>query len=297
VSSVAVPSDRHFRRAHVRPARKRERWRRPAARALKGGLVALLAAVAVYRGGEAVAQARVLQVGRIVVRGNHHLSSGEVLAVLDGLRGEHILWTDLDRWRERLLASPWVADAFLRRSLPSTVEVVVSEREPIAVGRLSDGLYLIDGRGAVIDQFGPQHADLDLPIVDGLAGARHSTSAPDEARAGLAARLILSFKAKPDVAHRVSQIDVTDPHNAGVILNGDSAVIYVGEDRFLPRVEAYLELAAALREQVTDIDYVDLRFDDRVYVRPAGKAAAAPPARPVVQGQAVGTRSHKARKR
>jgi len=53
-----------------------------------------------------------------------------------------------------------------------------------------------------------------------------------------------------------------------VILNRDTAVIRLGEDQFLPRLESYLELAAALHERVADIDYVDLRFDDRIYVRP-----------------------------
>ena len=88
-----------------------------------------------------MAQAHVLKVDRIVVRGNERLSNGEVLAVLSGLRGESLVWTDLDRWRQRLLASPWVRDAALRRSLPSTVEVVVSERQPIGIGRLNDGMY------------------------------------------------------------------------------------------------------------------------------------------------------------
>jgi cell division septal protein FtsQ len=188
-----------------------------------------------------------------------------------------------------------VADAFLRRSLPSTVEVTVAEREPIAVGRFGGGLYLIDGRGLVIDEFRPAHARLDLPIVDGLGGSPRSTATPDEARAGLAARLLLSFRGKPEVARRVSQVNVTDPHNAGVILSGDPAVLYVGEDRFLPKVEAYLGLAAALREQVNDIDYVDLRFDDRIYVRP-GKGASASAPRPSAKSQAGG-RSGRARKR
>jgi cell division septal protein FtsQ len=67
----------------------------------------------------------------------------------------------------------------------------------------------------------------------------------------------------------VSQIDVADLHNAAVILTGDPAVIQLGEDQFLPRLQGYLELAPALRERVADIDYVDLRFDDRIYVRPA----------------------------
>ena len=45
----------------------------------------------------------------------------------------------------------------------------------------------------------------------------------DPARMELASRLIASLKAKPDVARRVSQIDVHDVHNAEVILAGGDA--------------------------------------------------------------------------
>ena len=98
----------------------------------------------------------------------------------------------------------------------------------------------------------------------------------DEPRAGLAARVIAQLKPKPEVLRRLSQIDVSDAHNAAVILAGDPAVIYVGEDQFLPRLQSYVELAAALRERVPEIDSVDLRFDDRIYVRPRAKRAGGP---------------------
>jgi len=250
----------------------------------KRALVALVAVYALYRGGAVVAHARVLQINHIVVRGNGRLSNGEVLAVLDGLRGENLMWTDLDQWRTRLLASPWVKDAALRRSLPSTVVVLVSERNPMGVGRFSNGLFLVDERGTVIDEYGPVYADLDLPIVDGLAPqSGESGSETDEPRAELASRLIAALAPMPAIAKRLSQIDVADVHNAAVILSGDPAVIYVGEDRFLPRLAAYTELASALRERVPDLDHVDLRFDERIYVRsPAtagktGRRAAATP--------------------
>jgi len=173
-----------------------------------------------------------------------------------------------------LLSSPWVRDAALRRSLPATVDVVVSERQPIGIGRINGGdMYLVDERGVIIDQYGPQYADLDLPIIDGLAAVNQDGSLTDERRADLAARLMTALRAKPQVARRVSQIDVADLHNVAVILNGDTAVIQLGEDQFLPRLQGYLELAPALRERVADIDYVDLRFDDRIYVRPASAAS------------------------
>jgi cell division protein FtsQ len=276
MSPVAAPADRRFRRAHVKPARKRSAARVLLRPLIRYGLVALLLVYGAYRASAVVADARVLQVDRIVVHGNERLSRGEILAVLNGLRGESLVWTDLDRWRRRLLASPWVRDAALRRSLPSTVDVLVLERQPIGIGRINTDMYLVDERGVVIDQYGPQYADLDLPIIDGLSAAPNESGAmTDESRADLAARVIAGIKSKPEILRRLSQVDVTDAHNASLILAGDPAVIYVGEDQFLQRLQSYLQLAPALRERVEDIDYVDLRFDDRIYVRPKKKVALA----------------------
>lgn len=270
MSPIAAPADKRFRRAHVKPGRRRRSWRSLLKPAVTWLVLLGLLAFGVYRTTNVAVHAGALKIDRIVVRGNDRLSKGEVLGILNGLRGQNLLWTDLDAWRTRLLASPWVRDASLRRSLPSTVDVVISERTPIGVGRINGEMYLIDDRGMVIDQYGPQYADLDLPIIDGLtAHADGEDRTTDEARADLAARVIASLGARPAIGRRISQVDVTDVHNAMVLLDGDTAVIHLGDDQFLQRIESYLDLASALRERVADIDYVDLRFDDRIYVRPA----------------------------
>jgi len=284
VSPVAVSADRRFHRAHVKPARRRGRLKGLVAPVLKAAGLTLVALVIVYRGGAMVAQARVLQIDQIVVSGNGRVSRAEVLSALHGLEGENIVLTDLNEWRSRLLSSAWIRDASFRRSLPSTIEVTVAEREPIGVGRVKGQLYVVDERGAVIDEYGPKYGDLDLPIIDGLAAPAGVASETDELRGALAARLLVSMRATPSIAHRVSQIDVSDAHNAAVIVTGDPALIYLGEDRFIQRLESYLGLATALRERVSDIDYVDLRFDDRIYVRPLDSrrtsVAAGPAGRP-----------------
>ena len=267
--SVSAKTDRRFRRAHVKPARRKRGWRGQARPVLIWAALMVALIYGVYRTSAIAAHAHVLQVEKIIVRGNERLSKGEVLAVLNGLRGENLVWTDLDLWRARLKASPWVRDAALRRSLPSTVEVIVFERQPIGIGRIRGDLYLVDERGVVIDQYGPQYADLDLPIIDGLSAAPGDTGAlTDQGRAELAARVIAAVKSSPSVARRLSQVDVSDAHNASVILTGDGALIQLGEDQFLARLASYLDLAPTLRQRVADIDYVDLRFDDRIYVRP-----------------------------
>jgi cell division septal protein FtsQ len=53
--------------------------------------------------------------------------------------------------------------------------------------------------------------------------------------------------------------------------------VRLGDAQFLERLESYLDLAPTLRERVPDIDYVDLRFGERVYV---GSQVQAPPSGP-----------------
>jgi cell division protein FtsQ len=226
--------------------------------------------LAIYAGRQAVAvveDLEIFHVDRITVRGNHRLSNGEVMALITGLRGRSILAVDLDEWRHVLLNSPWVADASLRRTLPSTVDIVILERTPLGIGRINGVLYLVDERGVVIDEYGPSYADLDLPIIDGLSAVPGDESS-DLHRALLVRRLLDALRVR-NMAGQISQIDVSDSRNAIVLLEGDPTLLRLGNERFAERLQSYFELAPALREQVPAIDYVDLRFDERVYVRPS----------------------------
>jgi cell division septal protein FtsQ len=290
--TVKAPAERNFRRPRAKPAKRS--WLRTAASPaiLRRSLNVALLVFGLYEATTFALTTPLLRVSHIAVHGNVRLSSGQVQALVEDLRGASIVRADLDAFKRRLIESPWVADVALRRVLPSTIEVFVSERRPVGFCRLGEDLYLIDATGTVIDQFGPQYAEFDLPILDGLAGppagprGRPPQSTIDPDRAALAARVLASLGRSHDVGRRVSQIDVSDVHDAVVLLDGDSALLHLGEDRFLERVQSYLELSGTLRERIADIDYVDMRFDQRVYVRPA-EARRAPPAR---RGRAAETR-------
>jgi cell division protein FtsQ len=269
---VKAPAEKNFRRAKVRPGRKkRPRW---TPIVLTGGrwlVVTLLVGYAGFRATSLVLHASALQVSRISVSGNVRLSSGEVQTIVGGLRGSNILTVDLARYRAQLMESPWVADVAMRRVLPSTVEIFVSERRPMGVCRIGPNLYLVDPHGIVIDEFGPQYAEFDLPIIDGLVrGPSSGQPVVDERRADLAWRVIDALSARRSLARRVSQIDVRDVHDAVVLLDRDPALLHLGEDHFVERLQNYVDLSSALHARVPEIDYVDLRFEDRVYVRPVG---------------------------
>jgi len=234
------------------------------------GTMTAVVSFGMYRLVHLVLSADALRVSKITVHGNERMSHGEVLAVLDGLRGHSMVTADLESWRQKLLDSPWVADAEIRRVLPGTLTVAIAERKPMGIGRIRDGLYLLDQEGAIIDEYGPNYAELDLPIIDGLAASGGGQTLVDGNRASLAGRVLADLRQRPDLAARLSQIDVSDPRDAVIILKGDTALVRIGDDRFVERIQSYVDLRPALRDRVPSIDYVDLRFGERVYVRPLG---------------------------
>lgn len=290
--TIQPVKDTRFRRARVRPPRRRR-----AAAVVRHVLHLLLLAGAVALGvrwvPEGLERSGLLRIDSVAVQGNQRLSNGEVAALLGPLEGVNILEADLTSHRERLLTSGWVKSVTLRRRLPSTVEVIVEEREPVGLVRVAGSLYLIDDTGTVIDEYGPGQTDFSLPIVDGLApraawsgpvpehsrlaglsvrpGAPQADGAATRAeRARLVGRLAAALRTRPDLSERVSQIDVADAHDAVVLLNDDPALLHLGDGQFVERLDRYLELAPTLHARVPEIDYVDLRFERRVYVRPAG---------------------------
>ena len=250
------------------------------ARAARGAALAGGLAFGGWAAATELPAAPFLAVDDIVVHGNELLSAGEVTALMPGLPGARILSVDLEEHRRRLSGSPWLAGASLRRRLPSTVEVFVTERRPAAVARFGGRLFLLDASGVVVDAHGPRFARFDFPIIDGLAGGREGAAAVDPRRLALAARLLAALAREPEVLDAVSQIDVADPRDAVVLLDGDVVLLRLGGDRFLPKLRRYAELAPLLREGARDVDEVDLRFEPRVYVRYAERAAPAGRARP-----------------
>jgi cell division protein FtsQ len=262
----------------VKPGRRRTSWRRWL-RLVKIVVLLVMVGCSCWFTTAGLLGAPVLQVSRIAVSGHQQLSKGEVLALVAGIRGRNILSLRLEEWRARVLACPWVESVTLRRSLPSTIEVVVVERHPLAIGRIDDELFLVDDHGRVIDEYGPRYAELDLPIVDGLRLETSADATLNERRAALAERVLGAVRRQPELARRISQLDVSDPHNAVVIVDQDTARVRLGDDRFLERLQSYLDLAPALRDQVPAIDYVDLRFGERVYV--GAQASTVPIAAPV----------------
>ena len=136
---VAAPADKRFRRAHVKPSSRRRSRLHGVLIAARLVATVLVMVFAVWRGAAWMSGTPALRVAHVTVSGNQRLSRGEVLSLVEGLQGREHSGARSAEWQERLVASPWVEEATLRRVLPGTVEVTIRERTPMAIGRVGPG--------------------------------------------------------------------------------------------------------------------------------------------------------------
>ena len=258
---VAVQADKRFHRARTKPIRRRI-WHRPWARVVRDVALAAVVLYVGYQGVTAATRTPLLSIRRIVVRGNEQLSTGEVDAILSGLDGRNLLGANLDAWRQRLLDSSWVRDATLRRALPSTVEVLITERKPIGIARMGERA-VSDGRGGHDDRClraelrrvstcrsstGWRHGGRgQRGCVPGGGGGRSAGGGAEGAGPGAEA----------------CRRSTSATHDAVVMLDGDRRGCTWARREFRRPAGVVPGAGAGAAPQVANIDYVDLRFDDR----------------------------------
>ena len=204
------------------------------------------------------------RIASIEVKGNNFLSEGEVREMLGPAVGDNLISADLEALRSNLAASPWVGGAVVRRKLPDTLLVNVTERFPIALAE-TDQLYVMDATGELIDLLGPRTASFDLPIVRGLGGVSV------EVRRDRARRANTLLTDLGDLAAEVSEISVDRSGDLLIVLRGDGSVLKLAEPPYRKRVLSFLALRQKLRERCPDAEYFDLRFKDRIYAKPASR--------------------------
>lgn len=265
-AGVAVAPDRRFRRADASPVRRRRGrtlWAVTRWTVIAVGVVAL----SVW-GGQRLMASDVFLVRDITVRGNTRLSAGQVEVLLAGIRDENVFLVDFEHYRRQVMDSAWVEHVTLSRILPATIVVDVVERTPIVVARFNQQLYLVDRTGNIVDEYRAEHHAFDLPIVDGLlVPADGGDAAVDAERMAGTAALFDDMAARSDLQHRLSQVDVTNPRDVVVMIDDDPAWLHLGEAAFVDRLQRYLDVRPALLDRFGAIEYADLKFDERIYVR------------------------------
>ena len=248
-----VVVDPRFRARRI--AVRRQAGRRRLKRLLVLVAVAVVALTAVI-----VLRSPVLDVDLVRV-GGAELTTPEAVREAAGIGvGSPLLLTDLDGAEAAIEDLPWVADATVRRSLPSEVVVDIVERVPAAVVTAGDARLLVDHEGRVLASGDPTAWPAALPRTPAFVPvlAPSGASLPgvgDRVRRGLLPAIALAERLREDPPGAVASVRMAPSLRLDLTGGGD---VELGDDRGLDaKVEAFRTTFA--RVDLTCLRRLDLR--------------------------------------
>ena len=156
------------RAASAAPARRSPLRRALRATLLVGAVGA--AASAPWWGPAALGRLAYFRVRRVELEGVRYVRPAELLARI-GADTTRSVWGDLAPVERRVAAHPMVAAATVERRLPGTLRVRLTERVPVAMALVRDGVVVYDATGAVLPIEPSAVGGLDVPVVAGRDSA------------------------------------------------------------------------------------------------------------------------------
>ena len=159
------------------------------------GLAALLATsflfILVH---DVITQCDYFRAQNLKIEGMQRLTAKQIVQQARVSKGVNVMAVNLSMVRKRLKAHPWIAEAEVRREIPSGLYIRIKEHVPLAIVDL-DRKYIINEHGQVFKEWTASDPDT-LPLVSGLQLA--DFKAQDKTGALAPPRLALRAKPSPD---------------------------------------------------------------------------------------------------
>jgi cell division protein FtsQ len=162
------------------------------------GLAALMATSCLFiLTYDIITQCDYFKANRLEIEGMQRLTAKQIVEVARVKKGMNILSANLSMARKRLLAHPWIAEAEVRREIPSGLYIRVREHKPLAIIDL-DRKYIMNEQGRIFKEWAESDPD-NLPLVSGLqlADIRVQDRTGFDASPHSAGRLNLSSTERP----------------------------------------------------------------------------------------------------
>lgn len=166
---------------------------------------------------------------------------------------------------QRILEShSWIKEVRIRKILPSSLSIHVTERIPIALLQKKN-LYLIDQEGVILE---PTHSEIhpELPLIFDSAHFQDQSSEKIE----LALKMIQNVDSS--LKKQVKAIDVSEYKNVSIRLKNSPVWVKLGDDHFSSKIRLFQNILPRYQKEYGPLQYVDLRFfQDRVIIKPEDK--------------------------
>ena len=184
----------------------------------------------------------------------------EIHDLLENKRLPNILLVDISRLQNLIETNQWVKEVRVKKTFPDSLSIEVKEKEPVAVLK-KENLFLIDEQGTQLEKISSKESH-DFPfLLDSNNFQKHNKE-----------KLLLAWGCLKNLPSSVKEdikaLDLTYFGWVTLYLKNERTKVILSYDNFAQEIKFFLNCHNNLEKRFGALEYVDLRFKDRLYIKP-----------------------------
>ena len=187
------------------------------------------------------------------------------------MMSNNIFNSDLKNYKNEILNFDHIIDCKISRKFPTTIDITIYEREPIALIN-SDELIILDSEGVCLPV---EYCDLSLPILTNFKSnpelyPRGSTTTSTNVLNSV--ELIRFTKDNYSMIYdEISEFVFNENSEYEIILKNGKTRIILGSKNLQDKIKYLSSFQETLKEEknIKDFKYIDLRYSKQIIVKEA----------------------------
>tara|TARA_A200000113_G_scaffold189447_1_gene177479 strand:+ start:250 stop:993 length:744 start_codon:yes stop_codon:yes gene_type:complete len=214
---------------------------------------------------------KIYDIDEINIYGTNFFDQSIIEEKSDVLKSYNIFDSELENYKDEMLKFNHIIDCKISRKFPSTIDITIYEREPIALIS-SDELIILDSEGVCLPV---EYCDLSLPILSNFKSnpelyPKGSTTASTNVLSSI--NLMKFTKDNYSIIYdNISEFVFNEDSEYEIILKNGRTRIFLGSQNLQLKIKYLESFQETLKEEknITDFRYIDLRFKNQVIVKEA----------------------------
>jgi cell division septal protein FtsQ len=204
------------------------------------------------------------------VEGNARVARDEIEETIGIAVGDNVFVHSPEEIEASLQTHPWIAEAHVRRRLPSSFEIQVRERTPVLLLALG-ATYLVDEDGTVFKSL-EEGDPVDLPVITGVDEARFRSDRSYRTELLTSAIALSTEWSLAGLARResIAEIHIEANEEITLFVGDDGTEVRLGRGPYRAKLSRFRRVMDELQRRQSRPLYVyldNVRRPDRVTVR------------------------------
>jgi cell division protein FtsQ len=208
-------------------------------------------------------------VRNIIIKGNESITEKNIISKINIKPETHIFDIDINKLKNRIKSNPFVKKVSTKRVFPSTIEIKIEEKNPVAFVISENSYTLVENIELL--SIPEQRRVYDIPAITGIKDIEKrlkNNKSIEELKISYE-MLTLMKKNKINLYDQISEIHFNNSDIITIYLNERTIPVYIKNDELYRKFYYFRQFLnyAQSNSLLQNVEYINLCYKDQIIIK------------------------------